>query len=248
MPGTPKPQSRPDKIKSSLVRLFWLITGAISVAAYGEQAPAEGYHHRFQNAEKWTQVFDDPGRDQWQQPQQVIAQLQLQPGTKIADIGAGTGYFAMRMARYVPAGIVFAIDVEPDMVSFLDRRAKTEGLGNVRPILADPESPKIPEPVDIIFVCDTYHHIARRSEYFRKLQPSLRPGGRLVIVDFYKNKNTPVGPPPEFKLDPEQVIKELADAGFRLRQQDNGLDYQYVLIFEPLPGNEPLRGVQPGYR
>jgi SAM-dependent methyltransferase len=236
-----------DAIRNRLICLLWLTTMAVSLAAHGEQAPEGGYHHRFQNAEQWSRIFDDPGRDQWQKPEQVIAQLQLQPDAKVADIGAGTGYFAMRLAKKIPSGIVYAIDVEPDMAAFLDRRAKKEGLGNIRTVLADADNPKIPEPVDLIFVCDTYHHIGHRSDYFRKLHASLLPQGRIVIVDYYKNKSTPVGPPPEARIDPGQVIKELAGSGFRFIRQDDSLDYQYVLFFESRPDNEsPLTRTRTG--
>ena len=133
------------------------------------------------------------------------------------------------------------------MAAFLDRRAKKEGLANIRAVLADADNPKIPEPVDLIFVCDTYHHIGHRSDYFRKLHASLLPEGRIVIVDYYKNKSTPVGPPPEARIDPGQVIMELESAGFRLIRQDNSLDYQYVLFFESRPDNEsPLTKTQAG--
>ncbi len=217
-----------------------LALGAIASSAHGEPAPAGGYHHRFQHAEHWAQVFDDPSRDRWQKPEQVIATLQLRPDAKVADIGAGTGYFTMRLARQVTAGKVYAIDVEPDMVAFLERRAGQEKLGNVRAVLADEDNPKIPEPVDLIFVCDTYHHIGNRSGYFRRLRASLSPAGRIVIVDFYRDKPTPAGPPPRFRVDPSQVIEEMKDAGFRLVRQDDGLDYQYILFFEAQAGNGPV--------
>ena len=104
-----------------------LLTCMPLVAQHGEQH----MHRRFDDAEKWSKVFDDPARDAWQKPVEVIAALKLAPDAVVADIGSGTGYFAVRLARAVPRGRVYGADVEPEMVRFLNDRAARESLGNL---------------------------------------------------------------------------------------------------------------------
>lgn len=187
-------------------------------------------HHRFENAESWAKVFEDTARDAWQKPEYVVQSLQIPPDAKIADIGSATGYFDVRFARAAPNGKVYGIDIEPDMVEYLNNRAKAEGLSNLTSIRGEADDPKLPEPVDLIFLCDTYHHIESRVEYFHNLQKYLKPGGRVVNVDF-KPGDLPVGPGPAHKLDPEQVIAELFAAGYHLQKIDESLPYQYMLTF-----------------
>jgi len=190
-------------------------------------------HHRFSDAERWARVFEDSARDVWQRPEEVIATLDLQPTDRIADIGSATGYFPVRFARVATQGQVYGIDIEPNMVDYLNERAHEENLDNLVSILGTPDDPKIPEPVDIIFICDTYHHIQNRVTYFQQLKSYLRKPGKIVIVDFKKG-DLPVGPPDKMKLAPEQVQDELTQAGYRLVKQ-TALPYQYLLIFQPLP-------------
>lgn len=183
-------------------------------------------HHPPQSAEEYARVLEDPGRDAWQKPHEVVAALNLQPGQTIADIGAGTGYFARRFARH--AGKVFAVDIDEKLLDILRREAPP----NVTTVLATPDDPKLPPAsVDVIFFCDVLHHIQSRGPYLRKLRRALKPGGRVVNVDFYK-KPLPVGPPVEMKLSEEQVIAEFKSAGFRLRDRREFLEYQYFLEFE----------------
>ena len=189
------------------------------------------YQRRFEDAEHWARVFDDPARDAWQKPEEVIAALALAPSARVADLGAGTGYFAVRIARRVPEGVVYAVDVEPDMVRHLGERAAREALANLTPVLATPADARIPEPVDLVLVVDTYHHIGDRVAYFRRLAESLRPGGRLAIIDF--TGESPIGPPPEHRISPETVAQELAQAGYARARTFDLLPNQYFLVFEP---------------
>ncbi len=188
--------------------------------------------HRFADADQWAKRFEDPQRDEWQQAQKVLDLLSIRVDAKIADIGSATGYFPVRFARAAPAGMVYGLDIEPDMVRYLNQRASDEGLSNLRSILAAPDDPKIPELVDLIFLCNTYHHIGRRVDYFRARRADLTPGGRVAVVDF-KPGDLPVGPPPGHKLAPERVVAELTEAGYALVMRDETLPYQYVLVFEP---------------
>jgi len=193
-------------------------------------------HRRFDDVERWTKVFDDPERTAWQKPAELIAALGLERGDVAADIGAGTGYFEGHLARAVGAdGSIYAVEVEPSLVTHLRERAETEKLANVIPVLGSYDNPRLPAgAVDVILIVDTYHHIDARRDYFRRLRSALSSGGRVVVVDFYKRK-LPVGPPIDHKLDRAQVKDEMVKAGYRLAaDHDELLPHQYVLVFEPL--------------
>ena len=168
----------------------------LTIGTAAQQQPAKPDHmqHKFDDPARFAKSFDDPARDTWQMPARVIDALALKPGMKVADVGAGTGYFSMRLAR-VPVS-VFAVDVEPAMIDYLKKRAAGEKLSNVTPVLASATSPNLPEPVDVVLVVDTYHHLPNRPAYFRELRKSLTPGGRVAIIDF--RKSAPDGPPALF--------------------------------------------------
>lgn len=209
----------------ALLALLALAAALPAAAQHGEQA----MHRRFEDAEKWSKVFDDPARDEWQKPAQVIAALKLADDASIADIGSGTGYFAVRLAKAVPRGRVYGADLEPDMVRFLNERAAREGLPNLASHVASPEDPKLPASVDLTLVVDTYHHIANRSRYFERLKKSLKPGGRVAIIDF--KLDSPVGPPRQHRIAPAKVQTEMEGAGYRLQEELAFLPHQYLLVF-----------------
>jgi SAM-dependent methyltransferase len=189
-----------------------------------------GYHRRFDQAEVWAKAFDDPARDGWQKPDAVLDALNLQPTAYVADLGAGTGYFSARIARRVPNGKLFAVDIEPDMVRYLRERAQREDLRVLVPVLGSAEGANLPEPVDLILVVDTYHHIDNRVAYFAGLKHSLRRNGRLVILDF--KADSPTGPPLEHRISPEKLTSELDAAGYMLVANHPFLPRQYFLVFQ----------------
>lgn len=205
---------------------------------HSEHAHPHGdhFHKRFEDAEQWAQVFDDPARDAWQKPEAVLDALALAPSARVADLGAGTGYFAVRLARRVPEGVVYAVDVEQDMVRYLGERAAREGLSPLKPVLASASSANLPEAVDLVLVVDTYHHIGDRAAYFSRLAQSLRPGGRLVIVDF--TEQSPIGPPAQHRIGAARVAEELREAGFVQTAAHDLLPYQYFLVFERTGGQD----------
>ena len=194
------------------------------------QAP-HTHEHAFDDADKWAEVFDDPKRDGWQKPHEVIQALALKPDAVVADIGAGTGYFSVRLAHMLPKSKVYAVDVEPDMVRHLAARAKREQLPNVIALQAAPDDAKLPEKVDLVLLVDTYHHIDDRVGYFSRLKGSLAPQGRIAIIDF--TLDSEIGPPPRARIEPEQVKRELARAGLKLADEHLFLPNQYFLVFTP---------------
>jgi predicted methyltransferase len=207
-------------------------TAAIAAAASAVPAAAQSprtHQHSFSGAQKWAQVFDDPQRDAWQKPHQVIEALELAPDSAVADIGSGTGYFSVRLAHFLPRGHVYGVDIEPDMVSYLAERAKREAPEIVTAVAGQPGDPRLPAKVDVVLMVDVYHHIEHRGEYFSLLQTYLKPGGRLAIVDF--NGQSRMGPPVSARIAPAQVRAELEQAGYRLIRQPDFLPEQFFLIF-----------------
>lgn len=186
-------------------------------------------HHSFANAEDWARRFEDPARDAWQKPDEVLALLTLSPEMKVADIGAATGYFSVRASKLVPQGHVYGIDVESSMVDYLKARAEREELKNLTAVLATVDDPKLPEVVDVVLLVDTWHHVDDRVAYFAKLRGSVKPGGRLVVIDFTRESS--MGPPASAKSTPDEVIAELKAAGWALQTRSALLPEQFLLIF-----------------
>ncbi|MBX3198526.1 MAG: class I SAM-dependent methyltransferase [Labilithrix sp.] len=187
-----------------------------------------GMHHGFADADAWAKVFDDPARDAWQHPEDVLQALELAPAMTVADVGAGTGYFAVRLARAVPAGEVIATDVEPDMVRHLDERARREELGNLRAVRASASASGLAaQSVDRVLVVHVWHHLADRVAYARDLAAALRPGGKVVIVDFTLAARR--GPPASHRLAPEAIVADLTAAGLAAKVSPITLPDQYIV-------------------
>jgi SAM-dependent methyltransferase len=191
------------------------------------------HEHRFTDAERWAKIFDDPGRDAWQKPREVITALAIAPDAAVADIGSGTGYFAVRLARAAPKGRVYGVDTEPSMVKYLDERAKHEGLANLVSVAGNPGDANLPGKVDLVLMVDVYHHIAERESYFGRLCGSLKPGARIAIIDY--RLDSPSGPPRGERITAAQVKAELAKAGYSVAKEHGFLPNQYFLVFEPKP-------------
>jgi ubiquinone/menaquinone biosynthesis C-methylase UbiE len=188
--------------------------------------------HSFADVARWEQVFDDPARAVWQQPARIVGALALAPGMMVADVGAGTGYFERALSAAVgPTGAVLAVEVEPALVTHLRARAEREGTANVVPVLGSADDPRLPAGrVDRVLLVDTYHHVNDRVAYFRRLGRALAPGGRIVVVDWEKRADA-VGPPLDHRLAREQVLAELARAGYAAVGDGARLPHQYVLVF-----------------
>jgi ubiquinone/menaquinone biosynthesis C-methylase UbiE len=178
--------------------------------------------------------LEDPGRARWQRPARLIRALRLRAGQTVAEIGAGSGYLVRRLARALgPRGRVFAVDAEPRMLPVLAERLRRARIANVTPVLGRDDDPWLPErSCDLVLVVNTYHHFPAGPRYLRRLRALLRPGGRLVNVDFH-HRETPVGPPVERRVARETFLRDARRAGFRLVGELTFLPYQYCLVLRP---------------
>jgi len=182
-------------------------------------------------AEVAYERLNNPARDTWQKPQGVIEKLSITPGSRVADLGAGGGYFTWHLAKAVgPRGMVYAVDINKAALDMIFKEMVARGTPNVRPVQAQPNDPQLPEPVDLVFSCNTYHLMLDREAYFRFLASSLRPGGRVAILDFH---------PRGFfsgmfgnRIAREKVRLEMEAAGYRLMNDYELLDQQHFQIFE----------------
>jgi ubiquinone/menaquinone biosynthesis C-methylase UbiE len=158
--------------------------------------------------------------------------LAITEGEAIADIGAGSGYFTMRLAHHVgPKGRVFAVDISPDMIKHLQTRVRDAGLTNVSPILARPDDPLLPQPVDRFVIVDVWHHIDNQAGYLARMKKLLKPGGQVVMIDFHK-RELPVGPPMGMKIAREDLLEQMRTNGFQLAAEHTFLPHQYFLVFK----------------
>ncbi len=171
------------------------------------------------------------GRSSWQEPDEVVDSLGVRAGDQIADLGAGGGYFTFRLAEAAgPDGKVYAVDVDQKMTEYLEERAKSESPENVEVILAEYHDPLLPEGrVDLLFTCNTYHHIQDRAEYFANVQKYLSPDGRVAIIEFrpegWIQKIFP------HSTSAEKIQSEMREAGYELEQQYDFLSRQSFLVF-----------------
>ncbi|MCG6924737.1 MAG: class I SAM-dependent methyltransferase [Acidobacteria bacterium] len=216
-------------------RFSCLATLALLVSAPGLAQEAAGpheMHQRHHDSAAYMAALDDPARDEYQKPDEVVRTLALREGETVADIGSGTGYFTLRLARAVgESGRVYAVDVSPDMVRHLNRRLRDEGVRNVVTVLCEPDDPLLPDAsVDRFVIVDVWHHIEGHPAYLEKLKRMLRPGGQVVHIDFQK-RDTPVGPPTSEKIARSDLVEEMEAAGFRLSAEHDFLPYQYFLVF-----------------
>jgi predicted methyltransferase len=213
--------------------LIILGSSAWNAAAQGPQRPQQ--HGRLFPPQDLG-LLEAPDRDIWQHPDQVMDQLGIADAASVADIGAGAGWFTIRLARRVgPNGTVYAEDVQPEMLAAIQRRVNALGLTNVRPILGEDSNPHLPpQSLDAALMVDAYHENDDRNarvSLLRNLAKALKPGGRFGLIDFKLEGSGP-GPAPEERVSPETVINEATAAGLQLVAHQTFLPYQYFLIFK----------------
>ena len=185
---------------------------------------------------KRVALFEQPGRAKWQKPGRIVKVLDIKPGMTIADIGAGSGYFTRRFAKATgPNGKVYAVDISKDILEYLQNRAKKEGLTNIRTIVGKPDNPLLPDDsVDLAFFSETTHHIGHRAGFFSKVRASLKPNGRMAIIDFSPEAHGKGWCPHQpSELVPEwQIIREAEDAGFKVDRIYNFVSREYFVVFD----------------
>jgi SAM-dependent methyltransferase len=214
-----------------------LVTIALTASVAGAHGGEAG-RDRFQNPrdlDGYIAAQEEPARAAWQKPDQVLDTLAPRAGQTVCDIGAGPGYFALRIAKRVGAtGRVFAVDVEPRILDALRTRIEAARLRNITPVLALGTDPLLPAAsCDLVLIVDVYHHFADRAQYLRGLVRLLRPGGRLAAIDWHKRK-TAIGPPPEHRVSREEFLADAAKAGLRLVAEPTFLPNQYFVILAPV--------------
>ncbi|HTK87651.1 MAG TPA: methyltransferase domain-containing protein [Nitrospiraceae bacterium] len=211
----------------------------VSCVAYAQTHDESSHHRRPADIRQYLEHLDRAERDTDQQPERVIEALDLQPGLSVADIGAGSGYFTRRFVQAVTEkGQVYAVDVEPDMVQYAKASlARMPIPSTVEFILAQPGNPQLPrQSVDLIFLCNVYHHLDDRPAYFSNVRPALKPGGRVAVIDFYHDaRSGDVGFPRKHLVARDTVVEEMVKAGFQLVREHTFLARQYFLEFSPVP-------------
>jgi predicted methyltransferase len=177
-------------------------------------------------------LLEGRDRDEWQQPDRVMDELRISDGAQVADIGAGGGWFTIRLAyRVGPRGIVYAEDIQQEMIDSIQRRVAREGLVNVRTCLGTPADPRLPGSLDAVLMVDTYPQIRDPVSVLRHIRDSLAPNGRLGIVDFKLDGAGGPGPELAERISPDVVKAQAAAAGLRLVSHETFLKYQYLLVF-----------------
>jgi ubiquinone/menaquinone biosynthesis C-methylase UbiE len=204
-----------------IVMLGMALAGATAAAQHGRPFRPEDLG-----------LLEAPDRDVWQRPVEIMDALGIGDGSVVADLGAGGGWFTIRLSpRVGPNGIVYAEDVQPQMIKVIERRIALEGLKNIRPTRGTAEDPRLPAGrLDAALMVDAFYEVQKPSVFLRNLAVSLKPNGRLGIVEFTKEGGGP-GPEMDVRVDPDDVIRDAEAAGFQLLERKTFLRYQYMLVF-----------------
>lgn len=235
---------------------LWLIALLIVVGAAGAQTPAprtvekDGYERRAVHDPDGTGRFylgreiahvmghrgaawlERPDREETELPDRVVAEMQLKPSAVVADIGAGTGYFTFRLSRQVPQGKVYAVDIQPEMLAIIAKRQRDLDAGNVIGVQGTETDVKLPEgAIDAVLMVDAYHEFSYPREMMASIMRSLRPGGRVFLVEYRgEDKNVPIKP--VHKMTVAQVQREMNAAGLSYVETKDFLPHQHFLVFE----------------
>ena len=172
-----------------------------------------------------------PGRIAEEMPDKVVRSMNLQPYDVVADVGAGSGYFAFRIARNVPAGRVLAVDIQPEMLTMIEERKAAEGVGNIETVLGEVDDPRLaPNSVDIVLMVDAYHEFSHPFEMMEGIYRALRPGGRVFLLE-YRGEDPKVPIRPLHKMTQQQAVKEMSVVGLQWRETLDFLPWQHIMIF-----------------
>jgi ubiquinone/menaquinone biosynthesis C-methylase UbiE len=186
----------------------------------------------FADVEKYIEFLERKDRAIWQKPDVVISTMELKGTETIADVGAGSGYFSFRFASKLPKGKVIAIDIDPEMIRHIHHKVMSSDIKNIDVVLASEDDPKIPEKVDIVFICDVLHHLKNRDKWLDKLYSEINKGAKLILIEF-KEGNLPEGPPEKIKISGKEMLTLVSRAGFTLIKNNTTiLPYQNYFVFE----------------
>jgi SAM-dependent methyltransferase len=220
-----------------------LLVGLGAMARYGSPPPPPAPAAPIDRGRESTlfspedlNILEGPDRGEWQQPERIMDALRIADGSRVADIGAGGGWFTIRLANRVgPNGRVYAEDIQPLMLAAIERRVAREGLGNVTTVLGSADDPKLPAGLDAVLVVDTYPQLDDPVGLLRNVRASLAPGGLVGIVEFTKAGAGGPGPPLAERVAPDVVVRDGAAAGLTLISVETFLRYQYMVIFANQP-------------
>jgi predicted methyltransferase len=203
---------------------------ALALTLAAPDRPAGQQHGRLFPPEQLG-LLEGPDRDAWQRPERVMDALQIAEGSVVADLGAGGGWFTIRLARRVgPNGRVYAEDIQHQMIESINRRLERMQLRNVTTILGRPSDPALPTPVDAALIVEAYHEMEEPVLLLKNVAAKLKPKGLVGIIEFTKEGGGP-GPEMEERVDPERVVRDAEAAGLRLVRRETFLRYQYMLVF-----------------
>ena len=214
--------------------ILMLVLAAVPVVAEQNVNPGINRHYANPDVTQWRGVFERDGREVWDRREDIIRHLPLRAGTRVADIGAGTGFFTVLMAdRVGQSGRVYAVDVAPSFVEATVQRARDTGFNNVVGVVNDQHSVRLaPHSVDLVFISDTYHHFEYPRSTLRSIHEALRPGGELVVIDF---KRIPGVSNPwvlgHVRSGEAEVVAEIEGEGFRMSERLDFMQTQYFLRF-----------------
>jgi ubiquinone/menaquinone biosynthesis C-methylase UbiE len=208
---------------------------ALALCLTGVLTGAAQQHPRLFPPERLAEL-EGPDRDAWQRPDQIMDALQIGERSVVADLGAGGGWFTVRLARAVgPNGHVYAEDIQPEMIEVIERRVQREGLKNVTTQFGTADDPKLPAgALDAVLIVDAYHEIEHPVTLLRNVRLALKPTGLVGIINFKRDGSGP-GPAIDERVAPEQVIEDARAAGLALVKRETFLRYEYMLTFGPAP-------------
>ena len=223
-----------EPLRSCAIGVCLLALAAESPAQHGQD---QHQHRGPRDVKAYLEMLDDPARDKDQKPSEVIEALAVKPGMTVADLGSGSGYFTRRFIEAVTeSGKVYAIDVEPEMLAYVKESVIHMHIAySAEFVLARPDNAKLPaESVDLIFICNTFHHLENRPVYLENLKSALKTGGRIAIVDFYHDaRSGDLGFSKQHLVPRETVVEEVTKAGYKLLREHTFLPRQYFLEFTP---------------
>ena len=223
---------------AALIAVF-AVGGMVHVSAQPAVDPGINAPYQNPDVEYWRGVFETERREIYRYRYEILDALGLEPGMEVADIGTGTGFFALLFADAVgPEGHVHAVDISPTFVSAIRERAATSGFANLTGVVNEPRDVRLaPSSIDLAFISDTYHHFEYPREILRSIREALRPGGTLVIVDFRRIPGISSGWVMSLvRAGADVVLKEVSSAGFALVERRDFMPTQYYMRFRKVDG------------